>query len=91
MVINAGEFDYYAFCDQDDVWVSNKLTIALNKIEERENSIPLLYCSNLRVVDEQLTYMHNCINYRINEGARYQSLIEFILFFYGGVLLAQSC
>ena len=25
------DFDYYAFCDQDDVWLDNKLNIFINK------------------------------------------------------------
>ena len=38
--------DYYAFCDQDDVWDSDKIKIAINMLEnEKENdSLPL--CKN---------------------------------------------
>lgn len=44
------EADYYAFCDQDDIWDSNKLQIgmeALNGLNEEA-----LWCSNCRIVDQ---------------------------------------
>ena len=40
--------DYYAFCDQDDVWDSNKLEVAVNKLKEDY----CLYFSNCRIIDE---------------------------------------
>ena len=43
--------DYYAFCDQDDVWDDDKLITAVNMLERENNSIPLLYFSALRVVN----------------------------------------
>ena len=39
-------YDYYAFCDQDDIWMSQKISVALEIL----NTIPTpikLYCSNL--------------------------------------------
>ncbi len=48
-------YDYYAFCDQDDVWLPNKISAAIEKIEQRgETPRGTLYCSNLTVVDENL-------------------------------------
>jgi len=44
--------DYYAFCDQDDVWLPGKLQRAVNFIAADEG--PALYCSNVTCVDEQL-------------------------------------
>ncbi len=47
--------DYYAFCDQDDVWLSNKLTIAINNIEEnQEAGTSYVYCGRTTYVDEKL-------------------------------------
>lgn len=43
--------EYYAFCDQDDIWLPDKLSIAIEKIKDY-NTIPTLYCSNLNVVNE---------------------------------------
>ena len=44
--------DYYAFCDQDDVWDADKLMIAVRAIEGERG--PALYCSDVRVTDEKL-------------------------------------
>lgn len=48
----SGEADYYAFCDQDDVWDADKLEIAIRAIEAERG--PALYCSDVRVYDEEL-------------------------------------
>lgn len=46
-------FDYYALADQDDYWEENKIIEAIKKINTDE---PTLYCSNLKVVDENLNF-----------------------------------
>ncbi len=48
--------DYYAFCDQDDIWDSDKLKCAVDFLEKEDNSKPNMYFSNLRIVDQKLTY-----------------------------------
>jgi len=49
LLLTAPEADYYAFCDQDDIWDTSKLEVAVNKINVNE---PILYFSNLRVIDK---------------------------------------
>lgn len=51
---NAPIADYYALADQDDVWDSDKLFLAVNNLKDITDDLPLLYCSALRVVDEKL-------------------------------------
>ena len=48
-------FDFYAFCDQDDIWLENKLSEAILKLE-RETG-PVLYCSNQTLVDKNLSVL----------------------------------
>ena len=48
--------DYYAFCDQDDVWDSDKLISAISKIECYDN-IPAIYSSNTKLVDSNLNFI----------------------------------
>jgi glycosyltransferase involved in cell wall biosynthesis len=43
---------YIAFCDQDDVWLSCKVTRAVKKLEVVQG--PALYCSNKILVDSKL-------------------------------------
>lgn len=44
------EFDYYAFSDQDDIWLNEKLERAIEKISK--NTVPTLYVSNQILVDK---------------------------------------
>lgn len=50
------EGSYFALSDQDDIWDSDKLITAIDKIQQEEKknpTIPLLYYSNLRIVNER--------------------------------------
>lgn len=49
-------FDYYAFSDHDDVWMKDKLAVAVAELEKFEQNKPVLYCSNLAVTDADLNY-----------------------------------
>ena len=49
-----GEYEYYAFADQDDIWDCDKLIKAVRAIQKTENhESPLLYFSSHRKVDRQ--------------------------------------
>lgn len=55
LIQRASNADYYAFCDQDDVWNPDKLYMAISKLEKfKEKDCSVLYCSNYQLVDEQL-------------------------------------
>jgi glycosyltransferase involved in cell wall biosynthesis len=46
---------YYAFCDQDDVWMPNKLEVAIgNIIANQPLEVPYLYCGRTKYVNENL-------------------------------------
>lgn len=47
-------YDYFAFCDQDDLWLPEKLTKACGYLKEMNDNAPSMYCSNLRIVDQNL-------------------------------------
>jgi glycosyltransferase involved in cell wall biosynthesis len=48
----APDADYYAFCDQDDVWLPGKLARAAEAL--LTDPMPALYCSNVACVAEDL-------------------------------------
>lgn len=52
LLLNAPQEDYYAFSDQDDVWLDNKLLKAIEYLSSK--NIPTLYSSNFWLVDEHL-------------------------------------
>lgn len=45
------QYEYYAFCDQDDYWLSNKLYEAVHQLQKQHAS---LYYSNAVVTDSEL-------------------------------------
>lgn len=51
--------DYYAFCDQDDVWLPDKLTSGIRYLEKEDSSLPLLYFSNYHYCDQNLNILHD--------------------------------
>lgn len=65
--------DYIAFCDQDDVWLPNKLETcmqAMRNAEKESTSLPILVYSDLKVVDNDLNLISPSFfsysNYRKN-------------------------
>ena len=58
------DFDFYAFCDQDDIWKEDKLKRAVSLIEKKD--IPLLYCSNQELIDSNANSL----------GLRYNNIID---------------
>lgn len=56
-LLNVVESDYYLFADQDDVWLSHKIAVSINKIKELESlhgNKPILIATDSIRVDEQL-------------------------------------
>lgn len=53
---NAPEYEYYAFADQDDYWMDDKLLCAISLLTEKVNT-PSLYFSQTKLVDEKLNPM----------------------------------
>lgn len=48
LLYNSPDSDYYAFCDQDDIWLPEKLYMAVESLESMPKDTPNLYGSNLR-------------------------------------------
>ncbi len=43
--------EYFAFCDQDDLWEPEKLERGLTWADSHPTGLPLLYCSRTRLID----------------------------------------
>lgn len=50
------EGDYFAFCDQDDIWKENKIEEAVNKLKKFDD-VPAYYYSEVTAVSENLKVM----------------------------------
>lgn len=50
----APDYDYYSFCDQDDVWLENKIELAVKMLNQGDSIKPSLYFSSYEICDENL-------------------------------------
>ena len=56
--------DYIMLCDQDDIWMPDKVEITYNamlKAEQENNDIPVLVHTDLKVVDENLNVISDSL------------------------------
>lgn len=57
LLFKVPQSDYYAFCDQDDVWLPNKLELSLLKMEQCESihlDKPIIIHTDMWVVNKDL-------------------------------------
>ena len=54
--------DYYALCDQDDVWFEDKIETALDVLQKEDNNIPLLYCCRYKLTDKDLNVINSDVS-----------------------------
>lgn len=47
LLIQKDDYKYYAFCDQDDIWLKDKIENAVTLIESDAEDVPKLYTSNV--------------------------------------------
>lgn len=80
--------EYYAFCDQDDVWLNDKLSEGIKAIIKLNNDKPCMYCSNLYVVDKDLNYIKMMYNDNIHPNIA-NSLVENIAT--GCTIIINNC
>lgn len=70
---NRKEYDFFAYCDQDDVWLEEKLKRGIEILNTMDLEKPCLYYSNLTVVDENLEgntllFQTNVVNNTLGQG-----------------------
>lgn len=54
--------DYYMFCDHDDLWLPNKITISLDRIQELEKKYihkPICVFTDLAIVDDKYNIIYH--------------------------------
>lgn len=71
LINKVDNYDYYALCDQDDVWFNDKLSTAVNMLEKEDKSIPLLYAGRFVLTDEKLNPLKSDVSklYSFNDFA----------------------
>ena len=75
LINHSDKYDYYALCDQDDVWFKDKLEVAINTLKDNDNNIPLLYASKYTLTDEALNPINSKVSSLYNYSDFPHSLI----------------
>ncbi len=78
LVSHCPGYDFYAFADQDDFWLPDKLERGIQAITGQTG--PALYCSNAQLVDSKLESLGRNV-YRESPYTNFETLC-----FYGGIL-----
>ncbi len=69
-LLDCPEADYYAFCDQDDVWLPEKIEKAVKCLDGKREDIPVLHYSAVNYCDEKLNIVRKsqfAVNYKGND------------------------
>ncbi|WEV45408.1 glycosyltransferase family 2 protein [Streptococcaceae bacterium ESL0687] len=53
-LVKSESADFYFFCDQDDIWLPEKLALTLAEADHHDNSRAVMYYTDLKVVDQDL-------------------------------------
>lgn len=79
-LLESVDSQYYMFCDQDDVWLPQKIEVSLSSIaaaelacceDGRQCEKPVVAFTDLKVVDAQLNMLHESFN-RVNHLERFE-------------------
>lgn len=73
--------DYYFFCDQDDVWLPNKIELVVKRLERENNVLPLLCFSAFDYCDCNLNLVKHST--QINKKIEYKDVIYDLLEAFG--------
>lgn len=66
LLYNSPDAEYYAFCDQDDIWFPDKLIRGISAIKEKKtNNVPVLYFSAQTLIDEESNIIGHSIPKRL--------------------------
>lgn len=56
-LLKLGKADYYAYADQDDVWLPNKIELAVNSLNKLDDEKPNMAFSNVDYHDVEMNFM----------------------------------
>lgn len=56
-LLKLADADYYAYADQDDVWIENKIELAVNSLNKLDNTKPNMAFGNSDYYDESMKFI----------------------------------
>lgn len=69
-------YSYFAFCDQDDFWLDDKIATATDYLINTDFSQPCMYCSNLTLTDSHLNIIGTMRTDMPEVGNKAKALVE---------------
>lgn len=75
-VSNYPDIEYFAFADQDDVWLPEKMVCGINAVANESHDIPVAYCCATKRVDSDLNPLPNQTVHNPKELTRHRALIQ---------------
>lgn len=79
MLVNCEKADYYAFSDQDDVWLPEKIERAVEELEKVSPKKPSLYYTSVKYCDSELNYVRNSRFANNGQGVEIMTLQKMLL------------
>lgn len=80
-------YEYYAFCDQDDVWLPDKIKEGLNCLSKQNPNIPLLYYTAVEYCDSKLNHIRDS---RFAEGKKKIERMSLQSMLFGGEAMGMT-
>lgn len=80
--------DYYAFCDQDDVWLPEKIARGVEALEREKKDVPLLYFSNFYQCNEDLSMKKKSMIY--HEDIKFENVLFYTPAFGFSIILNEE-
>lgn len=77
ILLESSTADYIFFCDQDDIWLPNKMEISLQKmkiIEQENKATPCLIFSDMKAIDEAGKIISNSVWQQLHLHPKYFTL-----------------
>ena len=56
-LLKLGKADYYSYCDQDDFWMQNKIELAVEQLNEADDTKPNMVFGNSDYYDENMQFI----------------------------------
>lgn len=56
-LLKRGDADYYAYADQDDIWLPNKIELAVNSLNKLDDRVPNMAFSNVDYYDTEMNFI----------------------------------
>lgn len=70
--------DYYMFCDQDDMWLPEKVELSYNLIKKQKADIPTVVYTDLKIVNSELDLIDSSYYHYTGKNPNKNSLIDLL-------------